>query len=521
MSNEAPETLTADVVVVGGGGSGLSAAIEAATLGRRVILLEKNSAPGGSTAWSVGSVSATSTPHQIAKGIKDNPDDHFEDLGLFAGKLERRDNPVLRRLLVDHAPDTFRWLIDLGVEFYGPMPEPPNRRPRMHNVLPHSRSFIHHLSRRARRLGVDIKTGCEARSLIVADGRVCGVEGQQGGRRISVLARGGVVLATGDFGGSPELKREFISDSAAMVDAVNVTNTGDGHRMARALGARIVNGDLAHGPEVRFIPPRRSLIHAIPPIRAIGRLVRWLMEHAPAALLRPFLMSFLTTTLAPSRRLFENGAVLVNARGERVSGDPASFGHALPHHPGMTGFIIFDADAAERFRSWPNFISTAPGVAYAYLEDYRRSRPDIFHTAAALSQLAARLGMVETALADALGHRGRGPFVALGPVRSYIIFTDGGLAVDERLRVLDAQDRPIPGLFAAGAAGQGGVLLEGHGHHLIWAFTSGRIAGRSAAQAAVTAVDVPTSQPHTVGSGNVSATTGTTMIDARSVAQGR
>jgi fumarate reductase flavoprotein subunit len=57
----------------------------------------------------------------------------------------------------------------------------------------------------------------------------------------------------------------------------------------------------------------------------------------------------------------------------------------------------------------------------------------------------------------------------------------GGLAVNERHAVLDADDRPIPGLFAAGSNGQGGLLLKGHGHHLGWAFTSGRLAGRNAA----------------------------------------
>jgi len=76
------------------------------------------------------------------------------------------------------------------------------------------------------------------------------------------------------------------------------------------------------------------------------------------------------------------------------------------------------------------------------------------------------------------------PFVALGPVRNYINFTDGGLAVNERLQVLDTQDRVIPGLYAAGSSGQGGLLLKGHGHHLGWAFTSGRLAGKYAASAA-------------------------------------
>ncbi|MBS0244808.1 MAG: FAD-dependent oxidoreductase, partial [Proteobacteria bacterium] len=60
-----------DVVVVGGGGSGLAAAISAAKLGRSVIVLEKASSLGGSTAWSVGSVSANGTPHQRRAGVKD------------------------------------------------------------------------------------------------------------------------------------------------------------------------------------------------------------------------------------------------------------------------------------------------------------------------------------------------------------------------------------------------------------------------------------------------------------------
>ena len=74
------------------------------------------------------------------------------------------------------------------------------------------------------------------------------------------------------------------------------------------------------------------------------------------------------------------------------------------------------------------------------------------------------------------------PFHALGPVLSWIVFSEGGLRVDEKLRVLGRDGQPIPGLYAAGSAGQGGLLLEGHGHHLSWAFTSGRLAGENGAR---------------------------------------
>ena len=75
----------------------------------------------------------------------------------------------------------------------------------------------------------------------------------------------------------------------------------------------------------------------------------------------------------------------------------------------------------------------------------------------------------------------KAPFYALGPAKAYIIFTNGGLKVTLDLEVVDAGGEIIPGLYAAGANGQGGMLLEGHGHHLGWAFVSGRIAGRNAA----------------------------------------
>lgn len=55
--------------------------------------------------------------------------------------------------------------------------------------------------------------------------------------------------------------------------------------------------------------------------------------------------------------------------------------------------------------------------------------------------------------------------------------------VDSQHRVLGADGAALPGLYAAGSTGQGGLLLKGHGHHLAWAFVSGRRAGRIAAQA--------------------------------------
>src|SRR3990170_8367096 len=113
--NDAVPNSEYDVVVVGGGGAGLAAASEAARLGRRVVLLEKNPDLGGTTAWSVGSVSATCTPHQIAKGIKDCPEHHLEDLKRFSGELVHRDNLSLARVLTENTSAMFRWLLAMGL----------------------------------------------------------------------------------------------------------------------------------------------------------------------------------------------------------------------------------------------------------------------------------------------------------------------------------------------------------------------------------------------------------------------
>jgi succinate dehydrogenase/fumarate reductase flavoprotein subunit len=482
-----------DVVVVGGGGAGLAAASEAARLGRTVVVLEKNPEPGGSTSWSVGSISATNTPHQRRIGIKDTPDEHFEDMAKHAGALAPRDNPALRRILVDHTNEMLEWLMRLGVVFVGPMPEPPHRYHRMHNVVPNSRSFAYHLTRYCRRLGVDIRTSMAARKFITEGERVTGVDAMDGaGRARQFVARGGVVLASGDYSGGRELKAEFASAGIAEVDAVNVTNTGDGHRMARELGAVVLNGDIIRGPIMRFIPPtRQNVLRQLPPWWLLSQAMAWCYENLPQAWLRPFLLSFLTTALGPSSELYQAGAILVNRNGARYTDELGQPNLATAKQPGRMAWIVFDHRVATKFSAWPHYVSTAPGVAYAYLEDYRRNRADIYHQAASIAELAASIGVpapaLERTLADYQGVRGNrpaidaAPYYALGPVRSYVVFTDGGLRVTERLEVVRGDGPIIPGLYAAGAAGQGGLLLEGHGHHLGWSFISGRIAGRNAA----------------------------------------
>jgi fumarate reductase flavoprotein subunit len=135
-SSKSPLATSADVVVVGGGGSGLASAVSAASKGLSVILLERNSAVGGTTVMSVGSFTAAGTRFQKRHKVEDSPAWMVEDMWKFDEKLLTGDAPELRGLYAEHSARSLAWLEKMGVAFAGPYPEAPHRVPRMHNVIP-------------------------------------------------------------------------------------------------------------------------------------------------------------------------------------------------------------------------------------------------------------------------------------------------------------------------------------------------------------------------------------------------
>lgn len=492
----------ADVVVVGGGGSGLAAAIAAAGAGAHVIVLEKNSHFGGTTCLSIGSITAAGTRFQRKKGIVDTPDEHFEDMSLFLRpEILQRENLELRRVLVDNVPETLEWLVGLGLSFYGPVSEPPHRKPRMHNVLPNSRAYPYYLVRECRRLGIDMRTGVRAEHLMLDGQDVVGIVAREGSGLVEYTARGGVILASGDYSASVELKT-LNMPHAAHVDAINPSSTGDGHLMASANGGWIRNPDLMYGPSMRFKePPRDTLLKRLPPHPLITAPMQFALNNLPLKLFRPFITKFMTASLAPEPSLLRAGAILVNHDGRRFADELNKPEVQVANQPGKEAFIVFDRKLGELFQAWPNFVSTAPGIAYAYLDDYRGTRKDLYHRASTIEGLAKDIGVPFASLRRSIDEHNstlataggsddtrtpilEGPFYALGPVQSWIVLTDGGLAVNAHHQVLKTDGSAIRGLYAAGSTGQGGVILAGHGHHIGWAMTSGRRAGRFAAERA-------------------------------------
>ncbi len=497
-----------DVIVVGGGGSGLAAAVSAAENGARVLLLEKNRQLGGTTAIAVGSFTANSTRMQRKTGIEDSPEDHEEDAGKFApAAIEAGNHRGLRQFFLRNGADTLDWLQAMGISFYGPTVEPPNRVPRMHTVVPNAKAYVATLQAKLLRLGGMIRCGAPVRELVVDGGCVTGVVAECDGRPMEFEARRGVVLATGDYSNSPELIGQYKGPQFAAIEGINETATGDGHVLARQVNARLVNMEVTYGPEIRFIPTARPNVTQMLPTRGVlARAMGWLMPLAPKVLIHAVIKRLLVTWQHPENAMLDDGAILVNAGAERFCNETVTPDReiAIAAQAGKICYVLLDEGLIERYSAWPHYVSTAPEIAYAYVADYLRLRSDVAVEAESLAALARRRGLPEEALCrtvqtynrcaggqepDPWGRTGqRRPlegrrWVLLGPAKAYFTTAEGGVAINEGLQVLDCSDRPIPGLYAVGTVGTGGQILWGHGLHIAWALTSGRLAGKQVARA--------------------------------------
>ena len=358
-----------EVVVVGGGGSGLAAAIAAAEQGAHVAVLEKAPSLCGSTGRSIGSIAVSGTPEQRALGVIDSPEEHAEDYLKIAGAYADREDPELVRTLTENVTATYGWLRGLGMEFFGPVPDPGHRLPRLHNILPTSQSYIHHLAKRAKAVGVQVFLGVGGDALEQdPKGRVSAVRTLDAAGRVRVFtARSAVVLASGDFSNGAALKREFISDEVAGYVAVNPFAQGDGQRMARLLGAQIVNGDVFDVPSLRFMPPPSEGLYGVlpklPPGRALTKPIKWGLSRLPPTVIRALLTGFVTTYLSPDVSMFSNGAILVDADGQLHSDTSEPIPVVTARLGERGGYLVGDRDQYEMYSGEPHHVATAPGVA--------------------------------------------------------------------------------------------------------------------------------------------------------------
>lgn len=486
-----------DVVVVGGGGSGLATATRAAQLGLSVVVLERCEELGGTTGIAVGSFTSSGTQHQQDAGINDSAVEHEEDVTQFAApEVEARNNKPMREFFLSQTAETHHWLESMGLRFVGPSPEPPNRKPRMHNVVPGAKAYVATFQLELRRHGAVIQCGIQDTCLVKDGDRIVGVTGVVNGESCKWLATRGVVLAGGDYASNPDMIAKFKGPQYGEIEGINPRAVGAGHQLAMDAGAAMVNMDVTYGPELRFETKRRQPFQQwLPTSGWRARVLSFVACKLPKWIMNRMIKRLLVTWQHPEDSLFKDGAILVNCQGRRFVAESEWPDReiAVADQTDKQAFIILDSRLIELYSKWPKFISTAPDIAYAYVQDYQRLRPDVTAIGSSLAEVAELAGLPTEQLQQTVensemldGDSKR--FAVLGPVKAYFTTTEGGAVVNQQMQVINNKDEVLSGLYAVGQNGLSGMILWSHGLHIAWAMTSGRLAGETLAN--VTPVEV-------------------------------
>ncbi len=454
-----------DVVVIGSGAAGLSAAIEAEAAGASVVVLEKMKVTGGNTRISDGCLSAPNNFLQKRMGVADSPELFYEDLMKAGLGLN---HPELVRIFAEQASDAIDWTRDLGVRYLDRLDRFGGHSAARGVTIRNNAGvdIIKAQRKKLGRLGVTIQTRSSLVALITdADGMTTGVRvgcghDPSGGIRENtknIRALRGVVIATGGFGGDVGFR---MRQNPRLDETVSSTN----HKGATAEG-------LIAGLKIHAMPVHLSWIQLGPWGCAdeigYGRGARFASYsiYPAGVVVDPGTGRRIVNEWGDRRQrsdaIFNTGRAcigIVDSKGAEL--DPDSLGHCL------------ETRKIRKFKTIAG-LGDAYGMPDGALEktvaDYNRSIED---------GKADRFGKPLGRDANPIDAP---PFYALG-IWPKVHYTSGGLGIDSSAQVLDLHGRPIPRLFAAGevTGGVHGASRLG-GCALPECIVFGRIAGRGAA----------------------------------------
>jgi fumarate reductase flavoprotein subunit len=486
---KAGSKLEADVVVIGGGGAGLPAALTALEEGaRNVIVLEKRFATGGD-GLRCNHIFAVGSRLQKEAGITITADEIFKR----ALEFHRYDrvNPRILRTLINKTADTISWLEGKGAEFklfllMSPDPKTATTHVEKDMPLPDSLCSLgkvfRRLTQKSVEAGVQFMVRTSGKKIIRgADGKVTGVLAQtRDGQKIEIKT-GAAILCPGSFVGNKELLKKYFPhyyDDVYYTDAL-LSNTGDGIQIAAEAGAAMSD----------FCT---------------------LIRHA----------SSFETVVNFRHEFFSPSAVLVNKRGQRYIGESARdiSANVLVQQPGKIAYYLYDDKIMqglakqEPHMQYSSRLPTPPEKIPESIRDYRkyiqaRVKRGWVKIADTWDEIAAWIGcdprVLKATIAryNAFCERGYDedfvkdkqylvplrtpPYYAIH-LRPLMIETIGPVMVNERMEVLDKQGEPIPGFFAAGVITSGWESYDyggtPSGTALSFSLTTGRIAGESAAK---------------------------------------
>jgi fumarate reductase flavoprotein subunit len=449
-----------DVAIVGAGGCGLTAALVAADHGKQVLLLERDANIGGSTAMSAGIFVAAGSRLQQENGESGTADELAADIFRLNGS--QSDGPVTRALCDTSGP-LMDWLVAKGVplehmptyKYAGMTKSWIHSPPQRDGVV-----IINALLKAARQNDkIDLRRNSGVTALTtnegsVNEGSVNGLLAVTGaGEPLNVKAQS-VILAASGFGNNKLMVDRYIPDFSGAPYFGAKYATGDAIEWGQSLGAELDHmGTYQSHSSISY--PKMMLV------------TTYLINH---------------------------GAIQINRLGRRFGDETDSYaGHALAvqAQPGRVVIELFDENILQLTQA--NYPRFAECLAAGIVERGQT-----------LADLARPFGLDEDALArtiesynaavvsgrDEFGRTQFGaplvsPFYGIN-VTSALVQTLGGLRVDARARVVNAQGAPIPGLYAGGgtASGLAGEHPEGYlaGTGLLSAFGLGWIAGRHAAE---------------------------------------
>ena len=453
------ETLECDVVIVGAGGAGLTAAVRATQAGAKVLVLEKMPFVGGNSLKASGGMNCADTKFQAALDITDSGVPEFIEDTMNGG--HGINDLALVTTMAEKSSEAVDWLESIGA----PLPKVAATGGTVHKYLhspedgsPVGAYLVARLSEEAERNGIEILLNTTATEILMENGAAAGVKAEDAEHAYTVNAKA-VVLATGGFGANFDLMCSFNPSLANAVTTNHPGATGDGILMAEAVGAATVD-----------------------------------MEQIQ---LHPTV--YQATSMLVSEKMRSLGAILVNHEGKRFTNDLATrdaVSNAELQQTGGYAWIIFDQNLVDNNKSAAQYIEQGMAVTGETYEELARAMDvdaDAFvKTMETWNQAVAdgedkefgRNNGMDADLSTA-------PFYAI-QIAPGIHHTMGGIRIDTATQVIDTAGNVIPGLYAAGET-TGGV----HGGNRIGGnavcdfVVFGRIAGANAAEYAGTEALAP------------------------------
>lgn len=487
----------ADVVVIGAGGAGMTAAMTAADAGQKVVILESQAMVGGNSARATGGMNAAKTVYQdenefdqaagvektlataaekyadnetitaLAKTVSEqwaayqaNPTGYFDSVELM--ELDTMvggkgiNNPELVKTLCEGTADAIDWLDENGITLHNVSSFGGASVKRIHRpvneegkVVSVGAYMIPLLQENCEKRGIDIVLNTTVDTILTdANGAAVGVSGTDKDGNTVVVNAKSVILATGGFGANLDMVTQYKPELAGFMTTNAAGAQGQGIEMATAIGAGTVDMD-----QIQIHPT---------------------VEANTAALI--------------TEGLRGDGAILVNANGERFIDEVGTrdvVSAAEIAQPGSYSWLIVDqamADASSVIQGYIKKGYTKTGATYEELAKELDVDPATF-----ANTMETWNGYVEakndpdfgrTSFANPLNN---GPYYAI-KVTAGVHHTMGGVTINSATEVLKEDGTVIPGLFAAGEV-TGGV----HGANRLGGtavadfVVFGRIAGESAA----------------------------------------